>query len=276
MSRLRPPWTWGGFGRPISHSRFSRVGIVTAKIAVVVVLVLILVLVLVGLVLVVLILVLILVLVPQPLSRTAVVNGVDPGGVRQASVIAEHRPDAVEQRPAADHPPPPSMPPCREMIRPIQSPGSCPNPQDRAASAGDILPATDKARLGRRLRGLRAHIGYGTARVVPAKHGVAHAVEEAALLLLLLAAGLRLQLFDAGVGALERLVHDSAVCTSAYTACGARRTPLAIARSASESRGLFSTWARRSNSSSTSCCSSGVMRLSLAFTSAAYVGYRVE
>src|SRR3984957_16893773 len=98
LSRLRPPWTWGGFGRPISHSRFSRVGIVTAKIAVV----LILVLILVGLVLVVLILVLILVLVPLPLSGTAAADGVDPGGVRQASVIAENRPDAVQEGPAAD------------------------------------------------------------------------------------------------------------------------------------------------------------------------------
>jgi hypothetical protein len=51
----------GCFGRPFSHSRFSRVGIVTAKIAAVVILVLILVLVLVGLVLVVLIMVLVLI-----------------------------------------------------------------------------------------------------------------------------------------------------------------------------------------------------------------------
>ncbi len=45
---------------------------------------------------------------------------------------------------------------------------------------------------------------------MPAKHGVAHAVEEAALLLLrrVAAPGLRLQLFDAGVGAFKRLVHD--------------------------------------------------------------------
>src|ERR1700681_949411 len=93
----------GGFGRPF-YSRFSRVGIVTAKIAVVVILILVLVLVLVGLVLVVLILVLVLVLVPLLLSHIAVADGVDPGGVRQAGMIAEHRTDAVQQEPAADHP----------------------------------------------------------------------------------------------------------------------------------------------------------------------------
>ena len=73
-----------GFGRPLSHSRFSRVGIVTAKITaiVILVLVLVLILVLVGLVLVVLVLILILVLVPLPLSCTAAADGVDPGGVR--------------------------------------------------------------------------------------------------------------------------------------------------------------------------------------------------
>jgi hypothetical protein len=37
---------------------------------------------------------------------------------------------------------------------------------------------------------------------------VAHAVEKAALWLLLLAADLRLQLINARVGALERLIHD--------------------------------------------------------------------
>ena len=55
----------------------------------------------------------------------------------------------------------------------------------------------------------------------------------------------------------------------------ARVKPSAITRSAAGSRGLFCSLAKRSNSSSTNSCSCGVMRLSLAFTSAAYVGYRV-
>ena len=56
--------------------------------------------------------------------------------------------------------------------------------------------------------GSYAGLGYGTARVAPAEHGVAHAVEEAALLRGLLSAQLGLQLLDARIGALERLVHD--------------------------------------------------------------------
>ena len=76
-------FVFGGFDRPFSHSGISRVGIVTAKIAVVVILIL--VLVPVGLVLVVLILVLVLVLVPLLLSHIAVADGVDPRGVRQAA-----------------------------------------------------------------------------------------------------------------------------------------------------------------------------------------------
>jgi pyridoxamine 5'-phosphate oxidase like protein len=56
-------------------------------------------------------------------SLAAVADGVHPGGVRQAGMIAEHRTNAVEQEPAADHPRLPSMRPCRETIRPIQRPG---------------------------------------------------------------------------------------------------------------------------------------------------------
>jgi hypothetical protein len=55
---------------------------------------------------------------------------------------------------------------------------------------------------------LRAYRRHRPARVAPSEHGVAHAVEEAARLRLLLAADLRLQLLDACIGALERLVHD--------------------------------------------------------------------
>jgi hypothetical protein len=47
---------------------------------------------------------------------------------------------------------------------------------------------------------------HRASRLAPAKDGVAHAVEEAAALLLLLAADLRVQLFYAGVSALERLI----------------------------------------------------------------------
>jgi hypothetical protein len=49
---------------------------------------------------------------------------------------------------------------------------------------------------------------HGASRLAPAKDCIAHAVEEAAASLLLLAAHLRLQLLDAGVGALERLILD--------------------------------------------------------------------
>jgi hypothetical protein len=48
-------------------------------------------------------------------------------------------------------------------------------------------------------------------RESPLPSTASHAVEETALWLLLLAAELRLQLFDAGVGALERLIMTSAV-----------------------------------------------------------------
>ena len=71
-----------GFGRPFSHSRFSRVGIVTAKIAVVVIVVL----VLVGLVLVVLILILI--LVPLLLSRTAPMASIPAAGCQPTDRVA--------------------------------------------------------------------------------------------------------------------------------------------------------------------------------------------
>ena len=88
--------------RPVPDHALGEIGIVAAKIAAFIVLVL--VLVLVGLVLVVLILILILIPVPLPPSHTAATDGVDPRRVRQASVIAKHRTDAVEQQPAADHP----------------------------------------------------------------------------------------------------------------------------------------------------------------------------
>ena len=53
---------------------------------------------------------------------------------------------------------------------------------------------------------MRVHGWHGAPRVAPAKDGLAHAIEEAAALLLLLAADLRLELFYAGVSALERLI----------------------------------------------------------------------
>ena len=47
---------------------------------------------------------------------------------------------------------------------------------------------------------------HRASRLAPAEDDVAHAVEEATASLLLLAADLRLQLFYAGVSALERLI----------------------------------------------------------------------
>ena len=52
---------------------------------------------------------------------------------------------------------------------------------------------------------------------------------------------------------------NSTVCTSVYSAVGARASPWRISRSASGSRGWPSTEARRSNKSATSCCSCGVI-----------------
>ena len=103
-----------------------------------------------------------------------------------------------------------------------------------------------------------------------------HTVEETSRLLrLLVAAELRLQFFDTRIGALERLVLDEG-CLHQRVG-GLRRASQAVRdhASAAGSRGLFSSLAKRSNSTSTNSCSCGVMRPSLAFTSAAYVGYRV-
>ena len=63
----------------------------------------------------------------------------------------------------------------RENDPPDPRPGPRPDPQDRAASAGDILPATDEERARRTKAAW-----------------LVHAVEETALWLLLVAADLRL------------------------------------------------------------------------------------
>ena len=92
---------------------------------------------------------------------------------------------------------------------------------------------------------------------------------------LLVAAELRLQFFDTRVGALERLVLDESGLHQRIG--GLRRASQAVRGHALGSRigGLFSSLAKRSNSSSTNSCSCGVMLLSLAFTFAACVGYRM-
>jgi hypothetical protein len=214
--------------------------------------------------LVLVVLILILVLVPLLFSHIAVADGVDPGGVRQPGTIAEHRTDAIEQEPAADHP-------GRRCARAEKrSPRSKGRAYARTRRIGRPLRGISCLRLmrsgrgGRRLRGLGAHTGYGTAGVAPAEHGVAHAVEETALWLLLVASDLRLQLLNARVGALERLIHDQRRLHQRVDCM--RRLSQAIRDHA---LGSWVAGAILQFGSSTNSCSCGVMRLSLAFTSAA-------
>src|SRR4029077_6782697 len=96
-----------------------------------------------------------------------------------------------------------SRPPCRETTRLSRKRGRLAFAADSPAQAHRAAEPSAKSALPVSARSYRA------AWLAPAEHGVAHAVEEASLLLFLLtAAELRLQFFDPRVGALERLVLD--------------------------------------------------------------------
>ena len=99
------------------------------------------------------------------------------------------------------------MRPCRETIRPNQRPGPSPvpdrDPEDTAASAGDILAAVDRAEP--------LKIVFVRALMVPslvgrACRGSRRARCPKSALLSQLAGALRLQLLDPRIGALERLI----------------------------------------------------------------------
>ena len=113
-------------------------------------------------------------------------------------------------------------------------------------------------------------------RVGSTEDGVAHTVEETSRLLRLLAAAeSRLQFFDTRVGALERLVLDKG-CLHQRVG-GLRRASQAVRDHALGSRvaGAILQFGQAIEQFFHQFLLLRVMRLSLAFTSAAYVGYPV-
>src|SRR5215475_13423005 len=115
--------------------------------------------------------------------------------------MAEHRADSVHQQCATDH-----------AGRRRGGRAKERSARTESWAGGHLWRITKPSLIGRRshrrsLSAGRAYARHRTARLTSAEHGLAHAVEEATLLLdLRTAVELRFQLFHPGVGALERLV----------------------------------------------------------------------